>query len=273
MDELLKEIENMSEQEKAQLLAVDFGADLEKEANAELASGDLAEALFAYGAHMAVREIESTEDLSKEASAELEEEYKVITEAIEQGLAETGILDNEDTVELHKEAQAAAGIIFAGYSDAIEKLANEEAKEGKVKKFLHKTKKAMGEAGEKAKEHAGKFGKHLAKHKGKYGGGAAALAAGVGALAYKKHHEKKASEISASELADIMNEDQAVDTVVFEGIDKLAAAGKKAVSEGLLAKATSLGKSALKHKKAIGGGAAAGAGGFALGRMSKHKKD
>ena len=71
MEEMLTQIENMSEQEVAELLAVDFGPELEKEAAAELASADLAQALYAYGALMAVREFHDEEcDLSKEAGAE-----------------------------------------------------------------------------------------------------------------------------------------------------------------------------------------------------------
>jgi hypothetical protein len=42
-------IENMTEAEKEQLLKTDFGAEMEKEAAAELAKGDLADALYAYG--------------------------------------------------------------------------------------------------------------------------------------------------------------------------------------------------------------------------------
>jgi hypothetical protein len=246
-DQIIQDLEGMSEQELEQLLATDFGAELEKEAAAELANADLAEALFAYGAHVATREVESTEDLSKEAAAELDEEYQVITEAIENGLVETGVLQTEDTAQLHKEAQAAAGIIFAGYTEAMSKIASDEKKAGKMAELLAK-----------AKANKGKIGAGVA--------GAAAL--GAGAYAYKKKHEKKASEVTASEMADIIREDQAVDAVISNGLSKLAGMAE------MKAKAAEVGGKVIEGVKKHKAPLAAGAGGFALGKMlSKKKKE
>lgn len=263
MDKILEQIEKMSPEEQAQLLGTEFPAELEKEASAELAKSELADALYAYGAYTADREVAETEELSKEASEEFDGAHQEITEVLEAALNESGILDTEDTAELHKEAQAAAGIILQGYSDQIEKLA--ASKKGGVLKAVQKKLQAAG--------------KVLKKHKGKAAAGG--VAAGVGgAYAYKKLHEKKASEITASELAAIVREDSAIDAVVTEGLDKIAAKGKSLGGKvmkhlkGLGEKAEAHGKSALKymgkHKAPMAGGLAAGA---AAGYAAGKKKD
>lgn len=242
-------IENMSEAEKEQLLKTDFGAELEKEASVELAKGDLADALYAYGSFLAHKEVESQEELSKEASAEMDQEEAEIATAVEEALEESEILATEDTAELHKEAQAAAAFMFKGYADAIEKLAADEGKMAKMKKFL-------GDKYNKAKD-AAKAGAtaakgHVMKNKGKYGLGAAGVAAGLGALAYKKKMEKKAGELSYDELREQLEVDQAIDAVVYEGIDKLAAAGVKAFSDKVKAKMSAIGKTVAAKGKAAG---------------------
>lgn len=217
-------LENMSEAEIAQLLATDFGAELEKEAAAELAQNELVEALYAYGALMADYEVASTEELSKEASAEYNQAAEEINAVIEEALLNSGILESEDTAELHKEAQAAAAVIFEGYSDQFEKIAKSKAGKG----VMHVVKSTLNKAIKKGREHAQAAGKHIKKHKIPYGVGAAGLATAGGVYAYKKHkdHEKKASEISAVELAEMIAEDQAVDAVIFQGLEKMAAKGK-----------------------------------------------
>ena len=275
---LEQEIEKMTDAEKEALLATDFG-DLEKEAAAELAQADLAQALYIYGAYLADREIESQDELSKEASEEFDAAHAEITNAIEQGLIETGILETEDTVALHKEAQAAAALVFKGYSDQFDKLAADESKMAKMKKFVGDK---AAKAKEAAKAAAGKVGAHVKKHKGKYGAGGAALAAGMGALAYRKKMEKKAGEIPYEELREQMIEDAMVDQVVGDGIAKLAGIGDKAAAlkgktvEGLKAgfaklKASKAGQHVAAHKnKYMAGGAALG--GFAAGRASKKDK-
>lgn len=276
---LQERIEKMTDEEKKQLLETDFGAELEKEAAAELAHGDLVESLYAYGAYLADREIESTEELSKEASAEFDAAHEQITAAVEAALTETGILDTEDTVELHKEAQAAAAIIFKGYADQFEKVAGDEGKMAKMKKWVGDK---AAKAKESAKAMAGKAGKHLKAHKGKYGAGAAALAAGAGALAYRKKMEKKAGEVSYDELREQMIEDAMVDQVVGEGLAKLAGVGAQmAAAKGKAVDAAKAGIAKLKASKAgqhvaankgkYGMGAAA-LGGFAAGRASKKEK-
>jgi len=272
---LFEQVQNMSEEEKAQLLATDFGADLEKEASAEVAKAGLAEALYAYGAHMAELDIEGQGDLSKEASESYNEATAEISQVLEGCLVESGILETDDTTELHKEAQAAAAIMFQGYADQMEDMIKVAA-EGNDPSFMAKMKghlsnfgKRVGEAKEKTKEFAGKAGKHIAANKGKYGVGAGAAALGLGALAYKKHHEKKASELSVEELSDIVNQENEFNSVVFEGLDKLAAKGKAKAVAGMGAKLKEMAKkhyasgkkhvSANKGKYGLGAGAALGA--------------
>lgn len=282
-------LENMTQEEVEQLMATDFGADLEKQASAELAQSDLAEALYTYGAFIADSEVSATEDLSKEASAEQAELAQEIAVALEEALNESGLLETDSTVELHKEAQAAAGIIFQGYADQIEKIAEEAKTEpgraAKAKKWLGDKMKAVKDS---------KVGKHLAANKGKYGAGAAGLAAlGAGAYAYKKHHEKKASEITASELSAIVQEEQMTDSVIADGLSKLANAGeqeavKKGMGEKMKAayesakqrtkdfaskvKGSAAGKHIGAHAGKYGLGAGMALGGLAAHMASKKKK-
>lgn len=260
-------LENMTQEEAEQLLATDFGADLEKSASAELAQADLAEALYAYGSFMANVEMDSTEELSKEASAEIDEVAVEIAEAIEEALEEAGVLDNEDTVALHKEAQAAAGIIFEGYADELEKIA---AKAKEDPSMLAKAQKWVASKGKQIAD--SKAAKHVVANKNKYGAGLAAGALlGGGAYAYKKKHEKKASEVTASEMSEIIRADQEVDAVISEGISKLAAkANKKMIPAGFMKKVK---KSVMANKGKIGGGALALGGAGLLAKKMMSKKD
>lgn len=283
-------LENMTQEEAEQLLATDFGADLEKSASAELAQADLAEALYAYGSFMASVEVDSTEELSKEASAEIDEAATEIATAIEESLAEANILDTEDTATLHTEAQAAAGIIFQGYADQIEKIAAEAQASGEVSK-MQKIKNWAKAQGKKVSE--SKAAKHVMANKGKYGAGLAAGALlGGGAYAYKKKHEKKASEVTASEMSDIIRADQEIDAVISAGISKLASEGaataaKKSMKEKMeemgskikgaadKVKASKFGQhvAANKGKYKIGAGAAALGGAGLLAHKMMSKKD
>jgi hypothetical protein len=229
---LMEQIDNMSQEEIDELLNTELPEELEKEASAEIAQAELADALYAYGAYMVDREFESHGDLSKEASAEFDEAHEQITTALEESLNESGILEVDDTAALHKEAQAAAAIIFQGFADQFEKIANEVAaskEPGRMKKF----KDFMSAQGSKAWEKTKGAGRHIAAHKGKYGAGAAGVAAaGGGIYAYRRHKnmKKTAGEMSYDELrADIM-EDAMIDAVIEDGLSKLANAADVAVA-------------------------------------------
>jgi hypothetical protein len=310
MDEIMNELENMTEQELQQLLDADFGDELEKQAEAELSQADLAEALYAYGAHVATCELLEGQELSKEASAEVEEDYEAITQAIEDNLLASGILNNEDTAELHKEAQAAAGIIFKGYSDQLEKAAasasdfmtEAEAKDAPTHAHPNKAKPSSATKTERMKAWLSSAGGKIAKNKKALGLGAAgAVGLGAGAYAYKKRHEKKASEVTASEMAEIIAEDQWINEVISTGLQKLANDAelsgaeldkkikaskeleRKHKLEGSYGKKGSLKRFALKNMstiKTVGKGAAIGLGaaGAGYGAMKlrdklKKKKD
>lgn len=294
LQELGAAMENMSEEELQAILDTEFDAELEKEAAAELdaevAQENLVDALYAFGAMTADYELEAgSGELSKEAAESFAQAESEISEAVEQGVVALGLNDMEDEVELHKQAQAAAAIIFAGYTDQLEKVAEGEEKAGawkktkdyvtgaakKVKEKAEGAGKYVAEkakaAGGKMKAGAGHVGAHLKAKKGLYGAGAAGLALGAGAMAMKKRHEKKASEMGIEELAgEVLCKMDVVD-VVSDGIEKCAgwgeSAGKKmdSFARGVAHHA----KSYKKHYAAGAGGAAAGA----LGMHLKHRKD
>ena len=111
---LFDEVQNMSEEEQQQLLATDFGPELEKQASEEIGKANLADALYSYGAYLAGMDIDSQDEMSKEASEAYSNAGEELTYAVEAGLIDSGILEIEDTIELHKEAQAAAAIMFQG---------------------------------------------------------------------------------------------------------------------------------------------------------------
>jgi hypothetical protein len=269
--EIEAKIEQMSEADRQALLATEFPEELEKQAEAELAENDLADAFYAYGAMTADLEIEACEageaGLSKEASAEFEAADQEISAAVEAGLIALGLDQIEDDVELHKQAMAAAAIIFEGYTDQIEKVA---VKGGKEKGLVASVKGHVGAAATKASKAVKGFGKHVAKHPGKAGMlGAAGMAAGygVGRLA----HKKEASAVTVEELIDLTLQKQATLDIIADGIEKLAAHGGKKGKHlaTVLKKVKGFGK---HHGAHIGAaGAAGGAAGYLAGRMGKKK--
>lgn len=279
LQELEAATEKLTDAQKQEILGMEFDAELEKEASDEVAESDLQNALYAYGMFKADVEVEAEEagedGLSKEASEQFEAAETEISAAIEAGVEELGLADIEDEAELHKTAMACAGIIFEGYSDQMEKWAAKSKKDGKGLKGMYgNMKKKVGALGEKAKGLAAKGHKLVKKHPGKAG----AIAAGGLALGYgaKKLMDKKASDLSASELIDLTLEKQATVEVVVEGIEKLAARG--AAKAGLASKAMGHVKSLHKkhlagHGKQMAGAGAAGAGaGYLAHRMQKKDK-
>lgn len=281
--ELEKYVDSLSEEDKQAILNTEFPEEIEKQAAAAFAEADLIDNLYAYGAMTADMELEDAEageaGLSKEASADFEQAEKEISEAIETGVAATGLSELEDEVELHKKAQAMSAVIFQGYTDYIEKMAGKKEHAGKVGKWLaSKAKKAgkmMGAAKDSAKKHGGKVADHMKKHKKAYmvGAGSAALAAGGGAMAHK-HMSKKASELTVDELTGAMlNRMDAVE-VVEEGLEKLSSAAGKIgdkVKKHLGTARAHLGA----HKEKYSAGAGAAAGGMAAHlahRMGKKDK-
>lgn len=278
-EEIEKMVANMSAEEKQALLDEDLGeegAELEKEAAAEVAETDLIDALYAYGALSADMEIESSEgELSKEASETFAEAEAEISAAVEAAVKATGLEDLEDEVELHKKAQAAAAVIFQGYTDQIEKVA---AAKGKgigafLKKKVKEGGKMLSKAKDSAKAKGGQVADHVKKNKNAYMAGAGGAALGAGAVAAKKHMDKKASELTADELTGlVMNRMDAAD-IVEEGLEKLSAKagsiGKK-MNKAFGAAKAHLGAHGKKYS--AGAGAAAGAMGAHMAhRMGKKK--
>ena len=220
-EELLNQIESMSEVEIEALLETQFPEELEKQAAAEIAESELAEALYTYGAlsaERAIAELEGEGDLSKVASEEeiqahIEAEASV-GDAIEAVIAELGLAELEDEVELHKTAQACAAVIFEGYADSLEKIAAKKGSPGmmrRLKDLADSAKKKTVSAAEAAK-------KNVLTHSGKYGLGAGlgAGAAGMSLMA------KKASDMTVGELVGTIGGIAILD----DGIEKLAKRGK-----------------------------------------------
>jgi len=256
---------NLTEEEAQALLSTEIPAEIEKQASQEVASQELAEALFAFGAYTADRELAEIDGVEKVAAEQFESAEAEIAEAIEAALDASGVLESADELTIQKEAQAAAGLIFAGYSAQIEKIAAEAKAEGKMDKLKAGLKKMH----EGAKAHMGKVKAHVGKHSGKYG-----LAAGlVGGVAAKhmadKHMKKKASELTVEELTGEVISKIAAAQEIELGVEKLANAGE-AAAKGLkdklmahLAKgkehAVAAGKYLKANVKPIAGGAAVGA--------------
>lgn len=269
-------IANMSQEELQQIENIQFPEEVVKQANADMASMDLANALVGYGMYRAdleVAELEAEEaggELSKEASADFAEAGQELEEAIDASIAELGIEEIEDEAELHKEAQAAAGLIFSGYAAQLEKIAaTKPAIVGKiVKKFKAGKAKAMA-AGKEAV-------KHVKKHKGAIGTGAAiGGAAGAGYAVGKM--QKKASEMTLGEIKEEILADFATEAVIAEGLEKSAAMGKMVAGKlkGALKAGKDAGKAAGKHlKKHKGkyiGGLTGSAAGYAIGKKLEKK--
>lgn len=270
INQILKEIETMTDAEKQAVLAAEVPAEMEKEAEAYLDTVALGEALYNYGALQGELAVANSEGLDKVASEDLEAHNTALAEVsaeIDTHMQNLGFDAIEDQVEFHKEAQVAAGIIFEGYADSIEKLAKGKGA-GAVAAFMAK-----------AKKHGEGAAKHVAKHKGKYALGAGAAAAGgYGA------HKLMAKKANEATLADIVDAIDARDLALVGrselegGLDKLAAkgAGKgKAIMahiKGLYGKAKKHGEKAVEHVKkyspAYAGGAGLGVGAVA-GRASK----
>jgi hypothetical protein len=278
-------IEGMSDVEKNELLNAEIPAELEKQAEADLDQASLADALYNYGWLSAERAIAEEEGLDKFASEDLEaheNSEKEIGEAIESLMSSLGVADSEDEVELHKEAQAAASLIFEGYSDCFEKLAAKQKAsfiQNLSKKTMAGLKAAKEKTVEKARE-AAKAAKKGAKEavkgahnigkKGGYGaiGGAGALYLGAKA---KQKLEKKASEMTVGELYEGFSEKIAAEMEIMEGIDKLAAKGAKKAKKIIpfMAKVKEVAEKAHKAgKKGLYAGLGGAGAGFAAGKAS-----
>lgn len=270
---MIAEVEAMSDEDKKALLETQFPEEMEKEAEAHIDTMGLAESLYNYGymqGELAVAEVDGFDKIASEDLKAHEESMNSTGEDIDQFLENLKVSELEDSTELHKQAQAAAGLIFQGYVDALEKTA-----------APLKLKKLMGQAHKKMKA----AGKHIMKHKGKYIGGSAAI--GAGAYGAKKLMEKKASEATIGDIIEAIDvRDIAISQAaeVEAGVEKLAAKGAKAGSEFLKkirgaaeSAAKTVGKEgkagwgfAKKHKALVGGTAAGLAGaGAAAGRASK----
>lgn len=268
LSNLIAEVEQMSQEEKKALLETQFSEDLSKEAEAAVDAMGLAEACYQYGALQAERAVAEADGLDKVASETLESHEAAVGdvgEAIDAHLENLGVAEM-DELEMHKQAQAAAGFIFEGYSDQLEKLAAMKELKGAVKKVLHSAHGKMKAAG-----------KHIAKHKGKYAAGAGAVAAG--AYGSKKLMEKKASDATIGDIIEAIDaRDAHFDEVaeLQQGVEKLAAKGASKAAE-LMKKLKSAPKEMGKHLKKHKGIYAAGAGGLAAGgvagRMSKKDGD
>ena len=254
INEIEQAIENMTDAELEAALNAEIPAELEKEASVKLASQELADAFYAYGGLLADKALSSVDGVEKIASEVIEEfdaAEAEISQSIEQGIEALGIEDAEDDVAFHKEAQAAAAIIFQGYTDFLEKEAGK--KPGAVAEFLSGASKSLKKARKSVGEHADNAAKFmrkkknqavkfLDKHKGTIGAGAAGVAAGSGA-AYAKHHmDKKASELTVAELTNVIRDSLVAEGEIMDGVEKLASKGAK--------KGVSFGKKIMKHYNA-----------------------
>jgi len=233
--EIFEEVEKMSEEEKKTLLNTQFPEELEKEAAAELDTTLLADALYSYGWLQAQRSMAEVDGLDKVAAADLAAHEKAEQEAgeqIEACLASLNTAEAKDPVELHKEAQVAAALIFDGFSDCVEQSClDKEAAAGMLGKAKSMAAKGLGKlkgaakaGGHKAAvlgRKAGRKGLALAKKHGKGAAAGAALGAAAGGYAMSK----KSSELTVGELLDIVREQQDMDDTICDGVEKLAAKG------------------------------------------------
>jgi len=235
--EIFEEVDKMTEDQKKELLNTTFPEELEKEAAAEVETTLLADALYTYGWLQGQRSLAEVDGLDKVAADDLkahEAAEKQASDQIESCLTALGTPDLEDPIQLHKEAQVAAALIFEGFSDSVENACmDKEAAAsylGKAKamasKGLAKMKGAAGAAAHKGAK-AGRKAMGLAKkHKGKLMGGAA-IAGGL--YAGKKYMEKKSSEWTPEDIVEIASEvaldKQSMINEIADGVEKLAAKG------------------------------------------------
>lgn len=274
LENILKELETMSDADKAALLATEFPAKLEKEAAAELDMATLADSVYTYGYLCAERGFAEAEGIDKVAAEQLEAHDQSVQETeaqINELVGTLGFAEAEDSAEFHKHAQGLAQFMFAGYSDCLEKIAAAKGKAamGVIGKMMHS-----------AKGHLAKHKKGAVKMMKRHGKAAAGGAAAGAAAGYfgKKHMDKKASDLSAAELisgvaeAIVMtqSEAQASDQAIDAGVEKLAGEGMQ--------KAMAFGKKHLAGAKAAakkhGPGALVGAAaGGAIGAAAARKKD
>jgi hypothetical protein len=258
-------IEQMSVEELQTILETQYPEELEKQAEAAIATEELGQVLYAYGAVMADREYAGFGgDLSKEASEQLGQAETEIEGLVNTYVDALGLAHIADQVELHKEAQAAAGIILEGYLDQLEKIAMETGKHGGKRDILG----AGGAALEKVKGGVGKVVEMAKAHPGK-AGLVGAGAAGLAALGYhmgKKRKEKESEMGKTASVDDLAGE---VITRIAElqeieaGLDKLAGQGME--------KAKEIAKKIGKHP-ATAGVAGLGAGAAAMRAYMKRKE-
>jgi hypothetical protein len=196
-------------QEQQSLLDTQFPAEIEKLAEAKIASFEAVEALRAYGASMAEEMLMSHTEESEELQKTASENKTAVVETVEAALNNVGhnsfndeaeLTEEELSEALHKEAQAAGYLIaegfFAEINEALEsnpELVKEAAKAGFMKKMISKgqahmesAKKAVGAKYKDAMKSkpVKAVSKHVGAHKGKYMA-AGAAAAGAGAMHLK----------------------------------------------------------------------------------------
>jgi len=201
--------------EQQALLDTQFPPEIEKLAEAHMASSVAVETLRAYGASMAEEMLMSYADGSEELQKTASENKTATVEKVEAALKNVGAnsfdseseLTEEELGEtLHKEAQAAGYLIAEGFFGEINaaleenpELVKEAAKAGFMKKMLGQAKHHAGAAqkavGAKYKavmksKPVKAAVKHVGAHKGKYSAAAGALA-GAGAAHAAHEHGKK----------------------------------------------------------------------------------
>jgi hypothetical protein len=201
--------------EQKSLLETQFPPEIEKLAEAQLASEEAVEALRAYGASMAEEMLMSYVDGSEELQKTASENKTAISEKVEASLQQLGANSFETESELteeelgevlHKEAQAAGLLIAEGYFGEINAALEENpelveaAKAGFMKKMVAKAqghvaagKKAVG-AKYKAvmqSKHVKAAKKHVGAHKGKYMAAGAVAAGAAAAHGAHKAMDKK----------------------------------------------------------------------------------
>lgn len=260
LDNVLGNLEKMTEAQQAELLNTQFPEELVKQAEAEVDAMTLVEACKSLGSMRAERELAEAEGLDKVASAEdlaaHEAAMVEVGEDIDTLIGNLGLANAEDPIAMHKEAQAAAGFIFQGYVEALEKVAAGKGHE-MVSKMIHKAKGAMHHAGA-----------HVKAHKGKYALGlATAGVAGAGA-----HHamKKKASEVTVEELMSAFDaRDNFAEGIVEleQNFDKMANAAVE-MGKKMHGKLKEYGGKAVELAKKHKGHAAAGGAGLVGGYLA-----